>query len=212
MKTIYFVRHGESEGNVGKIRQTTSTQLTEKGIEQVYTIAGRCAHIYADSIISSTMNRAKQTAEIISKTVQLPIEYSELFTERKRPSEVLGKPKDDPTAVKINSLIKENFTQSNWKYSDEENFEDLKKRALRSLHYLQEKSEENIIVVTHGYFLKILAACVLFGENLTSTECEKIITNLLPTHNAGITVFQYDKLDQENPWKISTWNDYSHLG
>ena len=138
MKTIYFVRHGESEGNIGKIRQTTSTQLTEKGIEQAYTIAGRCVHICADSIISSTMNRAKQTAEIISKTVQLPIEYSELFTERKRPSEVLGKPKDDPTAVKINGLIKENFTQSNWKYSDEENFEDLKKRALRSLHYLQE--------------------------------------------------------------------------
>lgn len=212
MKTIYFVRHGESEGNIGPIRQTASAPLTEKGINQAHIIADRCAKIPVDILLSSTMERAKQTTLIISEKIQTPVEYSELFIERRRPSEVLGQPKESPEAKEINNLIKENFTKPNWKFSDEENFADLKQRALKSLEYITQKSEENILVVTHGYFLKVIAACILLGENITSSECQKILENLAPVHNTGITVIKYDELNKNNPWNIIVWNDYSHLG
>ena len=79
MKTIYFVRHGESEGNVGHIRQTADTPLTDEGRRQAVTIADRAARLDFECIVSSTMERARQTAYPILERTAKPIEYSELL-------------------------------------------------------------------------------------------------------------------------------------
>ena len=62
---IYFVRHGESEGNVSKIYQHNETALTPQGEKQARTLAKRFLHIPIDLIISSDLKRAKQTSEIL---------------------------------------------------------------------------------------------------------------------------------------------------
>jgi broad specificity phosphatase PhoE len=211
MKKIYFVRHGESEGNAGPIRQTALTPLTERGKSQATYVAAQCAKLPVEVIISSTMTRAKQTAEIILKKVARPIEYSDLFIERRRPSEVLGKRQDDPNALLAEKEIKLHFHEPGWRFSDEENFDDLKQRAGKALKYLAERSEENILVVTHGFFMRIVIAYILFGENLTGDECVKCIRKF-HMENTGITVLGYDHKDEKSPWWLWIWNDHAHLG
>jgi bisphosphoglycerate-dependent phosphoglycerate mutase len=96
MKTIYFVRHGESETNAGDILLGPTAQLTEKGKEQAQFIAERCAKIFFEVIISSTYPRAKDTAQVILERNKTPIEYSDLFVERRQPTSIVGSKKTDP--------------------------------------------------------------------------------------------------------------------
>ena len=67
MKKVYFVRHGESEVNTNDIRQTGTFSLTDYGRKQSDCLAEHVAELSVDIIISSTMNRSQETAEIISK-------------------------------------------------------------------------------------------------------------------------------------------------
>lgn len=211
MKTIYFVRHGQSEGNIGPIRQTAATNLTAKGREQAAFVADRCAKLPIDIIISSTMTRAHETAEIITTKVAKPIEYSDLFVERRRPKEALGKPKDDPVGTEAGRIIMENFHQPDFRFSDEENFSDLKIRSGLALDYLAGLKEDKILVVTHGFFLRILLARITMGADLTAPECKHFV-DACHMENTGITVFCYNPERKENPWFLWMWNDHAHLG
>ncbi|MEI6316469.1 MAG: histidine phosphatase family protein [bacterium] len=209
MKKIYFVRHGESEGIVGSIRGDTTTPLTEHGRNQSKMIAKYFAHIRIDRLICSPLERTKQTAEIISTEIGVPIEYSDLFVERRRPSHFYGKSKNDPEALEFKENYEKNFHLPNFRFADEENFEDLKARAGEALAYLASRSEEHILVVTHGYFMRIVGAHILNGDMLTGEQCAKYVA----THHmdpTGMTIATYDE-SKENTWSLEVWNDNTHL-
>lgn len=214
MKKIYFVRHGESEGNAGLIRLGHMGGLTKEGEKQSKIVAGRFKKISIDALVSSNWDRAKETTEIINKVLNKKIEFSDLFLERKRASFELGKAKDDPAVIEMNNLIRKNHGVSGWRYADEENFEDLKNRGLKALNFLENKKEENILVVTHGIFLRMLLACVVIGKEMTAKDYWRFAITF-DTNNTGITVFEYGPVMQskkENKWTVLVWNDYAHLG
>ena len=112
--------------------------------------------ISADVILSSPEERAKKTAEIIGKYTNIPIELSDLLVEFIKPSVIIKKLKKDPKVKEIKKLLKDNFHVSGWKHSDEENFEDFKKRAVALLNYLLTRKEQNIVIATHGIFMRML--------------------------------------------------------
>ena len=208
MKKIYFVRHGESEGNVKLIMQGPETLLTERGREQAVAIAERCAKLPIEAIVSSSMVRAKQTAEIIAEKTNKPLEFSDLFVERRRPKEVSGKHFEDPEVVGFRRAIRDT-ADIDFRFSDEENFGDLKERAYNALEFLRNRKEENILVVTHGLFLRMIVAYVFFGEQLNGHEIKQLFWKLSHA-NTGITVIEFN--DKENSWNLRTWNDHAHLG
>lgn len=211
MKKIYFIRHGESEGNVGPIRQGPNTSLTQKGEQQANFVAERCTKLAFEIIISSTMKRAEDTAGVIARRTNKPIETSDLFVERRRPKEQIGKPKDDPQVLEVEKVVRANFHIPGFRFSDEENFNDLKVRAKNALDYLKSKSEKNIVVVTHGFFMRIVVAYVVFGDKLTANECQQFI-KALRMENTGITVLGINEEERDNPWWVWAWNDNAHLG
>jgi probable phosphoglycerate mutase len=207
---VYFVRHGESEGNVGSIRQGPHSPLTKHGRKQANFIADRVARLEVDTLVSSTMKRAVETAEIIGQRIEKPFETSELFIERRRPKEQIGNAKNSPLALEAETAIIQNFTVPGFRYSDEENFDDLKKRAEAALEFLVQKSTNRVVVVTHGFFLRVLAAYAVFGKSLTAPVCDRFIQKF-HTENTGITVFGFDQNRTQSPWWLWVWNDHSHL-
>ena len=213
MKTVYFVRHGESEGNVALVFQSAESPLTENGLSQAKLIAERCARLPVDVVISSNMKRAAQTAETIAKEIGKQVEFSDLFVERRRPDEIRGKHVDDPEIAEIRQALSENYQIDGARYSNEENFGDLKDRAEHALEFLENRKEDNILVVTHGLFLRILIARVIFGRELTGREGARFVEKTA-TKNTGITVISDDstKHREDSPWKLLTWNDHAHLG
>lgn len=220
MKTVYFVRHGESIANIGHpvFLSEEDVTLTGKGHEQAAFIAERCKNIKAEALISSTATRAKQTAKYISKTTGLDLEIQALFTERIPPRELFGRSKEDPEAQKMHQEWILSFFQDNARVASGENFGDLKERVLKALEHLHGRPEEHILVATHGFFLHMVIALVLLGESLTAEEFNKVGPAVW-MDNTGITKIEYrdqvfPRVDGERHvgWVLRVWNDHAHLG
>ncbi|KKW24877.1 MAG: Phosphoglycerate mutase [Candidatus Kaiserbacteria bacterium GW2011_GWB1_52_6] len=207
MKTIYFVRHGESDANVGeRFSDDETVSLTQRGRSQAEALAKRCAKLPIDAIISSTMPRASETAAIISEAIGMPFELSAEFTERPLPISMHGRLRTDEAARRI----LEGWGKKTTEEGDE--FERLKDRAGRALTLLADRPESHILVVSHGFFMRMVLARVIFGEEFTSDELGHILRAIPSTEKSHISVFRYHEDGREDPWKLWVWNDHAHLG
>ena len=185
MKTVYFVRHGESEGNATEVYQAVDSPLTEKGRKQARMVADRCSRLPIQAIISSTQLRAKNTANIIAETTGHPVEFSDLFRERRKPKALNGKPFSDPGARALNERWWLSLIGEGSRAEDGENFEDISTRAGKALEYLTQRPEKELLVVTHGFYLRYLAARAIYGEALTGTIFSSLARSLI-MENTGI--------------------------
>ena len=212
MKRIYFVRHGESEGNISGKWHGEEGSLTELGREQAAFLGERFKKIPTEVLISSPVLRAKQTAAFITEKTGLPVEYSALFSEQQIPEALKSLPeKNSPEAQSILQTLLEHAHDPAWHYDSEENIQELGQRAAAALMYLRERPEETIAVVTHGMFLRALVASMLFGDSYSIEEYLKI-QQFLVTRNTGITVAEWDNEHAPDRWRLITWNDHAHLG
>ena len=205
---VYFVRHGESKFNALQLRQHGRVELSEYGAKQAASVANRFKKLPVDIILSSDYTRTKQTAQIIQKIVRVPIEYTDLLREIKRPMEIEGKRIDDPEAVRIMNLIKTHEYDPDWHHSDEENFFDVRRRIVDFWNLLCLRKEERILVVTHTVVLRYLMGILLFCENFGPQEAHRVY-HFFRMSNTGITVIGRDG---GGNWHLVTWNDHAHLG
>ena len=84
MKKIFYVfRHGETELNVKKVWQGTHSNpnLNDRGREQAAELGQKLALCGIEKIYSSPFLRAKYTAEIANKLLQVPLELEDAFHE-----------------------------------------------------------------------------------------------------------------------------------
>lgn len=73
MQRIYMVRHGQSQDNAHKIVSGThETKLSELGMQQAHNAGDHARALQIDLIVSSPMQRAQQTAEIIARELAYP--------------------------------------------------------------------------------------------------------------------------------------------
>lgn len=212
-KTVYFVRHGESEANVTPIFQPPTSPLTEKGRAQAQAIAARASRLQFDALIASPFLRAKETAEAIAQATGKVIEFSELFVERIKPSSINGKPYTDKEADATWRRWEETLYTIGQKVEDGESLDDLIARADRALALLRDRPEQTLLVVSHGFFLRTLIARVIMGEALNGAVHKRFQSRMV-TRNTAITVIRYDDNEFESPpaWRLVVYNDHAHLG
>lgn len=211
MKRIYFVRHGMTGGNETNTYQQLDIPLSEKGRGQADFLAERLSKIPFDVLIASTMERAQETARAIARKTGHEVIPESLFQEILRPSVVRGRSQTDPEVVEIIKVADSFWKQEGKRHSDEENFYDLKARAVKALEYLIAREEETMVVVTHGTFLRMLIAVMMRGSVLKPDFWNEIDDFLYP-QNTGITWVEYDNKYHPNRWHLVTWNDHAHLG
>ncbi len=204
------MRHGESEGNAGLHYQNENTVLSAVGQSQADAVADRASRLSCTALLASSMVRAQETARAISSVTGLTVETSDLLIERRRPSEQIDQLKNGPASVAAEEAIILNSGIPGYRYSDEENFDELMERAEKAFLYIAEHSSDKILVVTHGVFLRVLIAFSIFGREITEREYKGILDSFTAS-NTGITVLKYNSENQK-PWSLLTWNDHSHLG
>lgn len=210
-KIIYFVRHGETESNVKNIKQGPEGKLTDKGRAQALETAKKFPKKKGrpEIIIASPYERTRETAEIMGKELGLNIEYCDLLVERRNPSEIVGHSGDEQTTRMIVDQMDKSYHPDDLRYSNEENFTDLKNRAKKLLKYIKARKEERIIMVTHGIFLKIVIAFMLHGKHLSSEEYN-VLSYFNPIDNAGLSVCKYTAHWYEfghGHWELLVWNN-----
>jgi len=216
------VRHGETVLNVAKKRQGPDGGLSEQGIQQVVEISQRLKNIKFNKVFCSPFQRTKETFEIINKEIHLSTKkvcFTKLLTERKNPTNIIGKDYDDEVVKQFINVMDKSYHDPDLRIYDEENFSDLKKRALECQKYLKKFGGKKNLCITHGIFLKIFLATIIYGKNLLQSEYIKVSEYNDEVDNASITLISYDSLKnilnkiffrtslKNNPWEILSYNE-----
>lgn len=194
-RRFYFVRHGETLLNAAHTRQGKDGALSENGRLQTRRVGLYLMRFHIKRIISSPFERARETSSIIDEYLKVPISYSPLFAERRNPAEIIGKHDDDPEVARIVDQMDRAYHDDNYRFSDEENFQDLKDRAQHALGFLSSRAARETCVVTHSIFLKMLIAYLLYRDDIHATDYAKL-SFFNASDNANITICEF------HPWKV----------
>jgi len=208
MKTIYLARHGETTSNTVRTWRTASEDLTENGIGQAHKLAERITELPVTGIVASTASRTMETAEMISEITGLHVTGNPLFYEEKTPTSIQGLLHEKTPENKIEQYIQallENSENPDFHYEDEENLYERKARIQKIFEYLDD-AEDNLLVITHGNILKMLAAYTILGPDCTAKELY-LGSQKFKTANTGITKL----IKETDGWRVLIWNDHAHF-
>ena len=139
---VYIVRHGQVPHNALGQYNTADEDLTELGIEQAKELRDKIKNIDFDIIISSPLNRARHTAEIININNQKII-YDDRIRERSC-GNLSGKPLDVTNREEYwnyNTVLQ---------YGTSENIKLFFKRIYSFLNELKTKGYKTVLVVAHS--------------------------------------------------------------
>ncbi len=207
-KHIYFVRHGQTDSNVDRTYRGRDAQLTDTGREQAVAVAERVAKLNVEALITSDFIRAKDTATIISEKIGVTPEEHSIFGEWIEPEHLLGKSFDDPDAKAVREAI-HGSDDPEFRHSTEENFAEMKARAIECYEFLKQHPASRICVISHLGFLRVLAGVALLDASFGKAQYSSLFRHL-EGGNTGITYVRFD--DEKKRWRLVTWNDQSHLG
>ncbi len=155
---ITVVRHGETEWNERRIIQGhTNSSLNETGREQARALADTLRDLGFDRIVTSDLDRARETALIIGEVLDLHPESDPLLRERSF-GEYEGRPTDDLSSD-LTGIEDSVYVNPDARPPGGESFRDVVSRAQ---HFLQRADDEwpstRLLVVTHGGMVQALRA------------------------------------------------------
>ena len=164
---IYFVRHGESVDNEQEIIPRDGSLLSVQGGKDIIRAIKKLQKISANLIISSDQIRELQTADILAKKLKLKIRKDICLRERKFPREIVGKKENDISVQKVLHEMRLHVENKHWHYSNEENFVEFKNRAKKFLCDKIYSLNENVIVVSHAGFIRMIICLIKYGDKLS---------------------------------------------
>ena len=158
MTKILITRHGETKENVnGIVQGKEHGNISEKGFEQIKTLIQKLKKENISKIISSDIPRCKITTEEILKEINIPMEYTHLIREKDN-GDFVGKNHKDFSWDNLSGTFETR------KAPNGESLMEVRERARKFFKELFTKykdSEETILIVSHGAFLKVLIGDLL---------------------------------------------------
>lgn len=206
MKTVYLVRHGQTQSNIREHIKDHTDPLSEEGVRQAHTVAERLSNLAIEKLYASNYLRAQQTAEIIATTCNLELETSSLFREEKPPSRLVGMSENEGDGYYYSQHYIDNANDPDLRFEDGENAADTHQRIIRALSELERCPEDRIAVVTHGNFLKPFVAHILLNQTGSTQDVFQMM-RILKTTNTGVT----EVFLQGERWRLRVWNDHAHF-
>ncbi len=175
---VLVTRHGQTDWNVeGRIQGRTDIPLNKKGIQQAYQTSEELKNEKIELILSSPLQRCKQTAEIINQYQKVPIIWEDSLLEISY-GEMEGRSnKDFENREGFGNIIKGKT------FKNAETSTDFKNRVFKLLEELKNFKEKKILLVTHNEVCK--AINLYFSE--TNNECD---LNHLGIRNCGVVKYE----------------------
>ena len=149
---IYFVRHGQTDGNVAGRHQHPDITLNELGKLQVAKVAKTLRSIKPTHLITSTNKRAMETAMVVGRECDLIPETYPNFEEMRRPEFLIGKRFLEWEAFKY--VVGWLFAVKAAPMHDGESYDDFLARILAAKHQLAVLPKNSkVVVVSHTVFI-----------------------------------------------------------
>ena len=190
-RTIFLIRHGQTEGNAARIVQLPDAALSPRGVAQAERLALRLAVEGIALILSSDLARAMTTAEHVRRATGAPIAFDPLLQERNF-GDLRGTPYSqigfDPFAPDFEPPGGESWPIFHARVD----------RAWEAIQALAVEIDGPLAVVTHGLVCRSIAAChVVLPAGTTAPE---------RWENTSVTI-----VDGPTPWRVRLLNCVAHL-
>jgi len=226
----YFLRHAESVSNadagVVALPPEKGDRLSELGQEQARRAASHLADAVGggalDRILASPLHRARETADVVSEELGLPVETLDSMTEL-RESEGYGELSAEEQRLHRWSVwMAEHGHDPDYSYRGGESFNDLLGRVRETKAALEAMAERpggkdgagpHVLAVSHGIFLRFFLLDCLLGEDFRASHVPRLWQ--VRTVNCGMSLFEYhapDRGEEEaekdpspDPWRCITW-------
>ena len=199
---LIFARHGQSEANLLRIFSNRDLlhPLTPLGREQALQLAHRLQAEPISQIFVSPILRARQTAEIVSAGLGVPI----ILTDALREYDVgVLEGTSDPSGWDLyDEILREWVDHHHWDrgFAGGESFNDMRRRFLPFIEGLVSQSKnsaQTLLLVTHGGLLRCMLPLVLANidfpfalrngiPNTATIQAEPIGENLICTDWCGL--------------------------
>jgi len=134
---LFIVRHGETKANEDGIEAgPLDYPLAKKGIKEVSFIAKTLSRFKIDSVFSSPVLRAVQTAKIVARPHGVEVRTLEELTEAKIKPQFVGKKGRHHILTSPEDYLETN--------------DELLERTGRAMEIVKKSSKGNAVVVSHG--------------------------------------------------------------
>ena len=197
---ITIIRHGETMWNVQKrIQGQRNSKLSENGITQAELVANALNKREFDSLISSDLERAVETANIINKQLSLPHKYN--LNLRERSFGIF----EGKNFAEIEEMYPEEYRRykernPGFVVPGGESIEQMYDRVTSEIESIARKyKDQKVLIVSHGLVLEMMMYRTF---NLDLNERRAFSIN-----NSSISSFYID----EDSWFLKEWGVIEHL-
>jgi 2,3-bisphosphoglycerate-dependent phosphoglycerate mutase len=202
MYYVTFLRHGESVGNAeDRYQGHADFPLTPKGRAQARALAKRwkAEGVTFDRCIASPLLRARQTAEIISKALAMPLELDPDWMEIDN-GLLAGLTPDEAARVAprpdhITPYTRYGMTgESRW---------EVYLRAGRAIQHILDRQPGRTLVAAHGGILNMALYAILGIPVQTDHSGARFMF-----HNTTFATFTYEP--EQHNWRMLNFDDRRH--
>lgn len=167
MKTLYLVRHGETNSNLEKKFQgRINTPLNETGLAGAQGLVERFAPITVESIYCSTLQRTRQTATPLAAARSLPI-WEEAALQEISFGKWEGMPFEEISQQWPKEYDLLYTAPSKLDLGGEENFQQAQERGWEAVKKIlaQQSEDSSAVAVSHGGLIRLIL-CALLKINI----------------------------------------------
>jgi phosphoserine phosphatase len=198
---LYIIRHGETEYNVKGIVQGSGvdTDLNDTGRNQANLFYEKYAHISFEIAIVSRLKRTHQTVQPFTEKglpIHIDARINEIHWGVQEGKVTTPESRDDYHRAAA-GWSSGDYTE---RTEGGESAAELALRLTNFLNDLKSRSEQNLLIATHGRTLRCLI-CLLKNEPISNMEH-------YDHFNTGLVLAHFDA---ENGYTVSLENDISHL-
>jgi 2,3-bisphosphoglycerate-dependent phosphoglycerate mutase len=195
---LHLIRHGESVYNAeGRIQGHADIPLSELGCRQAEAAAEVLAKQPLDAIYVSPLRRAAQTAEIIAKRLELPVQFNELLKEI-NVGIFQGKIHAELEREYPVEIARWRSEEVDYAVPGGESRRQLLSRGRAAFESIVAEERENVVVVSHGRILMTTIKALL-GMPLTEPP--------FSLQNGSITTLSY----REGQFELISLDRVDHL-
>lgn len=202
MKQLYIIRHGETEFNKSHLMQGRgiNASLNDKGMQQALAISIYLKDKPVSKIVTSSLKRAKESAEPLCKTLDLrPEEFSAL--DEMDFGDLEGKSFEEVKSDLVH--LHENWSSGKLNIApvNGENPTEVFKRAnSKIVEILESSSDEHIVFMLHGRLIRILLSewLGLGLKNMHQIEHQNGAINHLVWNNGAFEAVELNIIEHLN--------------
>jgi len=202
--TLLVIRHGETVRNIEeRFQGHGDSPLTDAGQAQALALADRLTEFHFDTLVSSDLGRAMETASIITEQTGHNIRTDSRLRERN-----FG----DLEGLTFQTIQEEHAQILNQLDTNDPDYVIPNGESLRQHYQRNTGCIEELIEKNHGGTV----AMVVHGGVLDSVF--RLVTNLplnaprcFVTTNARLSIVHYGRFYGTLRWVIDTWGDVAHL-